>query len=289
MDEYISANAVKHVFENSFLERSLELQISHCDHYELLPCFKKWLPNNQPILEAGCGSGRWVIWFVRQGWKAVGLDWSHNLISRARSQYPNAQFEVGDMRSMPFGDNQFGSIVSLGAIEHTVEGPRQSLREYFRVLRPGGVATITVPFLSAARKLSTITTRLTDRMKNINAIRRAYGKAAVDNRSFDVIRRLALPGYSADYCIDDGSWAFYQYHFSRRQMRDFLRTSGFAIEEEFVDFGDEGVLHNFGSLAGRYDYEEACVTFTMIGKWIRKAIPLSQVGHMLCYVVRSNK
>src|ERR1051325_1504632 len=100
MDHY--ENTPRYVFERSFLERSLDLQISHCDHFDLLPWFRRWLPSNQPILEAGCGSGRWVIWFSKQGWKAVGLDWSEELIARARSYSPTVRFEVADMRNMPF-------------------------------------------------------------------------------------------------------------------------------------------------------------------------------------------
>ena len=57
---------------------------------------------------------------------------------------------------MPYEDNEFGSIVSLGAIEHTIEGPNDSLREYARVLRPDGVAIITVPYWSSVRKIARV-------------------------------------------------------------------------------------------------------------------------------------
>ena len=45
-------------FEASFMSRDLNQQIEQCDHYELADHFKRWLPEHQPILEAGCGSGR---------------------------------------------------------------------------------------------------------------------------------------------------------------------------------------------------------------------------------------
>lgn len=50
--------AAGRAFETGFMQRSLEQQIAHCDHYELADYFRKWLPDYQPILEAGCGSGR---------------------------------------------------------------------------------------------------------------------------------------------------------------------------------------------------------------------------------------
>jgi SAM-dependent methyltransferase len=135
--------------EEQFMAHGLEKQVSHCDHYERANYFTKFLPEHQPILEAGCGSGRWVAWFVKNGWSAAGLDWSETLCDRARRAIPGARFEVGDMRDMPFDDGEFGAIVSLGAVDHTPEGPMGSLKEYYRVLRQGGIAIISVPYLAS--------------------------------------------------------------------------------------------------------------------------------------------
>ena len=44
-------------FESDFMQIPLEIQIQQCDRYELVPLFKRWLPQYQPILEAGCGYG----------------------------------------------------------------------------------------------------------------------------------------------------------------------------------------------------------------------------------------
>lgn len=100
------------------------------------------------------------------------MDWSEALCARARAAIPNGRFEAGDMRSMPYEDNEFGSIVSLGAIEHTIEGPYDSLREYARVLRPDGIAIITVPSWSAVRKITRVFSlpRYLRRMNFINTI-----------------------------------------------------------------------------------------------------------------------
>lgn len=275
------------VFEEGFMAHSLEKQIAHCDHYELAAYFKKWLPEHQPILEAGCGSGRWVAWFVKNGWSAVGLDWSEKLCERARSAIPGSHFEVGDMRGMPFVDGEFGAIISLGAIEHTAEGPVRSLNEYYRVLRPGGIAIITVPYLGPVRKWLRIFGAPKMVIVHSSKIRWLLGKR-IGPRSFEEANQEILVGYSADFMMTEQGWEFFQYIFSKKQMRAFLKDTGFEIIEEFVEFGDEGILHNFGRVAGTYDYERGVVSLSAIGKALHGLLPVDRMGHMLCYLVRKD-
>jgi len=116
MDE---KNLIANAFEESFTAVPLQRQIENCDHYELAPYFKKELAGHQPILEAGCGSGRWVGWFIRQGWQATGVDWSETLCAEARQQIPGGEFVASDIAAMPFDAEKFGGIVALGSIEHS--------------------------------------------------------------------------------------------------------------------------------------------------------------------------
>jgi SAM-dependent methyltransferase len=53
---------------------------------------------------------------------------------------------VGDIHRMPIEDGAFDCVFCTGTLEH-VEDPRQAVREIHRVLRPGGVAHIDVPFI----------------------------------------------------------------------------------------------------------------------------------------------
>ena len=68
-------------------------------------------------------------------------------------------------------------------------------------------------------------------------------------------------------------------------MRQFLADAKFEVVEEFAAFGDEGILHNFGRLAGKWNEARCDVDLTLIGKLLRKIIPVSMMGHMLCFVV----
>lgn len=64
------------IFEKIFFGVPLEEQIARCDRDELAPLFKRWLPGNQPILEAGSGSGRMgcVVFKARLAGNRSGLE-----------------------------------------------------------------------------------------------------------------------------------------------------------------------------------------------------------------------
>jgi len=268
-------------FEKGFMSRSLEIQVAHCDNYELAGYFRKWLPQHQPILEAGCASGRWVGWFVKNGWRASGLDWSEACCERARHAIPDARFVAGDMRNMPFDDSGFGAIVSLGAMEHSPEGPMQFLKEYHRVLRAGGIALITVPYLGLARRAKRLFRAPRTTLVRNSLLRRLLGKR-VGSRTIRQARRETLPGYAADFINTERGWEFYQYNLSKPQMQAFLQDAGFEIIEEFVAIGDEGILHNFGRLSGVYDCDRAKVSFSLIGKVLRSVLSVALMA--TCFV-----
>lgn len=53
---------------------------------------------------------------------------------------------VGDIHDLPLADNSQEALVCLAVLEH-VEDPWQAMREIHRVLKPGGMCLLYVPFL----------------------------------------------------------------------------------------------------------------------------------------------
>lgn len=113
------------------------------------------LAPGQSILDAGCGAGTWVDFLARQGHRAVGLDYSASLVASNREAMPEREWVQGSIQSMPLPDDGLDAIISWGVIEHDEAGPNAALREFYRVLRPGGWIFVTVPYDStAARRTS---------------------------------------------------------------------------------------------------------------------------------------
>ncbi len=95
-------------------------------------------------LDIGCGCGVNVQHWCRLANHVVGLDVSPEALAFARTRAPQAEFIQGDAAALPFEDNQFDIVTALDVIEH-LDDDLRALREMNRVLRPGGLAIVTVP------------------------------------------------------------------------------------------------------------------------------------------------
>ena len=102
------------------------------------------IPPSAKILDAGCGSGVTAARLMERGYAVWGIDLAEPMIRQARELCGSDQFGVGDIEHIPFADNTFDVVVSLGVIEY-LESDEQALREILRVLRPGGRAVVAIP------------------------------------------------------------------------------------------------------------------------------------------------
>ena len=85
-------------------------------------------------------------WAAERGARPFGIDLALDVVKQARFVIHGYEprFAVSDVRSMPFPDNAFDLIYSMGTIEHFPDYA-VAAREIHRVLKPGGVAIVGVP------------------------------------------------------------------------------------------------------------------------------------------------
>jgi ubiquinone/menaquinone biosynthesis C-methylase UbiE len=102
------------------------------------------VPPGSKILDIGCGTGHLAGELMRRGYEAWGVDFSDAMVRYAREHYDADRFQVGDIERIPFPDNSFDGVMSLGVMEYLSED-EPALREIWRVLKPGGWAVITTP------------------------------------------------------------------------------------------------------------------------------------------------
>jgi len=112
---------------------------------DVLHRFASQLPPGARVLDAGCGHGRDSKWLSERGIQTVGLDLSEGLLEQARACCPGLTFMKGDMRSLPFPARSFHGILAMASILHIPKADLQrTLREFRRVLRPGGLLFVAV-------------------------------------------------------------------------------------------------------------------------------------------------
>jgi len=116
----------------------------------------RYLPRDGELLEAGSGLGHWVALLNEAGFRARGMDCSEEALVRARRTFPSLSFDQGDVRELPYGDASMSGYISFGVAEHFREGPDGVLREAARVLRPGGIMILSVPWVSPLRRIQPV-------------------------------------------------------------------------------------------------------------------------------------
>lgn len=98
------------------------------------------------VLDVACGTGDLTEAFARGGAAEVaGLDFTAEMLDVARVKAPRnlgplagrVRYQQGDAQALPFGDAEF-DVVSIAFGIRNVQDPAKALREFRRVLRPGG-------------------------------------------------------------------------------------------------------------------------------------------------------
>jgi SAM-dependent methyltransferase len=90
-----------------------------------------------PVLDLGCGIGHSYAELAPR--RTVGVDVEARVLAGQ-----DRETHVADMRSLPFADATFASVLSVQSIEH-VPDPGRAMAEAARVLAPGGRAIFVTP------------------------------------------------------------------------------------------------------------------------------------------------
>ncbi|MDD5221362.1 MAG: class I SAM-dependent methyltransferase [Candidatus Pacebacteria bacterium] len=145
----------KHIYaERLYLDDSSIDQKEKQAHIEryLLAC--RHLRVNFIVLDAACGSGYGTKMIGEKTSKVVGIDSSPEAIQYAQKNYnkENAIYAVVDLNNpLPFSNNSFDSVVCFETIEH-LTNQQALLKEFNRILKPGGLLFISCPEADISKK-----------------------------------------------------------------------------------------------------------------------------------------
>jgi len=100
------------------------------------------------ILDAGCGGGRNLVYFLNSGFDVCGVDQSPDSITQVRAlaahlapQLPADNFRVEVVERMSFPDDSFDVVISSAVLHFArdEEHWQSMVAEMWRVLRPRGI------------------------------------------------------------------------------------------------------------------------------------------------------
>lgn len=100
------------------------------------------------ILDAGCGAGRNLVYFLREGYEVYGADLDPEAVEEVRQRaaalapaLPEENFRVESVAALSFPE-AFADVVISSAVLHFARNDRQfqaMLRGSWRALKPGGL------------------------------------------------------------------------------------------------------------------------------------------------------
>lgn len=107
------------------------------------------------VLDVGTGTGFLANMTAELGYSAVGIDFSEGMLEIGRTNSAkrgtNVDFVMGDGEALPFDDNTFDVVVNSRVLWLLLD-PVKAMKEWKRVLKPGGVLLSFIRITTAEEK-----------------------------------------------------------------------------------------------------------------------------------------
>ena len=127
---------------------SLQEQFGQIDIYLFDQLLKGRIRPGMRILDAGCGTGRNLVYFLREGYEVYAADADADAVEHVRSlarqaapSLPDSNFRVESVEAMSF-DDECADVVISNTVLHFAQDDAQFERMLlgtWRTLKPGGL------------------------------------------------------------------------------------------------------------------------------------------------------
>ncbi|MDQ2720149.1 MAG: class I SAM-dependent methyltransferase [Bacteroidota bacterium] len=126
---------------------SISALLGRTDIYLVDQIMKERYMEGDKILDAGCGGGRNMHWFVQNNFDMYGIDSSEAAIINLRNEYPSLpskNLQVAFIEALPFTDNFFDHVISSAVLHFAANAAhfKEMIGEMVRVMIPSGTLFI---------------------------------------------------------------------------------------------------------------------------------------------------
>ena len=159
LDTNIPDDIVKNiVYSDSIIGKVKKIYKTHDDvyfntslhRYKYYFAIAKRLPYSSEILEVGGSPGHVTVGLYEMGFKLhsinLNIEWNKFYPSNKWLEKLNVKIHNIEKSRLPYSDNRFDAIFFTEVLEHiAIKDPIEILREFNRVLKPGGMIVISTP------------------------------------------------------------------------------------------------------------------------------------------------
>jgi tellurite methyltransferase len=126
----------------------LQRQLGDIDIYLFDQIMRGRFDARRRLLDAGCGGGRNLIWFLQSGYNVCALDGDPAAVSAVRAlsarlspSLPPSNIRHGALEALPWPDACMDAVVSSAVLHFARDDAHfeRMMEELWRVLRPGGL------------------------------------------------------------------------------------------------------------------------------------------------------
>lgn len=275
-----------------FTRANLQDLIAGCASDPLLAIVERWFAPGARVLEAGAGSGKWLKALDGRGYAVEGIEINAANIERFRAVWPDIPFTQGDVERLPYDDAAFDAVLSLGVVEHLIDGPERALADMHRVLKPGGTMILTVPDANLSFRLERVKDWAFHRLYAWETLRRLLGKRPAtysrdgERRRMEAIGRRRRAGWPIKFGFaPDQGRNFYEYRFTAGQIAGLIESAGFETIAVQRLYHADRAYQLFGCAAGRAEANRP-IALNRFGRGLLAALPPNWSNHMVLVVAR---
>ncbi len=189
---------------------------------EIEPTHRAWverflsvLPPEGRVLDAACGTGKYVGMVLHTERSVLGADHTEAYLAKLHEKFPAASTAKHDLQDLPY-ESEFDGVMCVDAMEFVPPEDWPIVLERFRrALRPGGWLYLSVELVAE------------------DEVRAANGEA----------RREGLPVVDGEVIWHDPD-PYYHFYPGIPRARSWMAEAGFAIEDEAEGPWDGGYAYH---------------------------------------------
>ena len=211
-----------------------------------LPIYKKYITENDKILDVGCGSAPMSLYFASKGMNVKGIDLSTQAIrenKKAKENFGFYNLKFACENFMDYRDDSIYDVVMMTEVLEHIPNDRSSLVKINKLLKDNGYLLMSVPSSNAPLHRKYVRKYGKDPFDERVGHLRRYNAVQIFNllseTGFELVEFKLCEGYLRNWLYNDNVGQFFM-----KFNRSFIKKIVTFIDDNFFTpiFGESDII-----------------------------------------------